>query len=159
MKTLVVYYSHDGNSAFVAEQIKAALGAELLRLETADSKKRGGLSKMFWGGRMVLTHTLPELKPYHIEPEAWDLIILGAPVWAGSPAPPLMSFLAKTPLRDKRVAFFLCHAGGRGQAAEKLKQELAGNTIVGDIDFVNPNGDGGSRTVTDRITGWVRQLG
>ena len=159
MKTLVVFYSHDGNTAFVAEQIRTVLGAELLRLETADSKKRGGLAKMVWGGKMVLTHTRPELKPYHIEAEAWDLIILGAPVWAGAPAPPLMSFLAKTPLTGRRVALFLCHAGGCGQAREKFKHELAGSTIVGDIDFVNPGKDGGSRQVTARITEWIHQLG
>jgi flavodoxin len=158
MKTLVIYYSYDGNSGFVAEQLKTALGADVLRLETADDKKRTGLTKMIWGGRQVFTHVLPELKPFEADLEPYDLVILGGPVWAGSPAPALRSFLAKTPVKDKRVALFLCHGGGKRDAFEKLKGDLPGNTFVGDIDFVNPL-KGDVRTLTDRINEWARTLG
>jgi flavodoxin len=158
MKALVIYYSYDGNSDFVAAQIKAALNADTLRLETADDKKRTGLTKMLWGGRQVFTHTLPELKPYEIDLEPYDLVILGCPVWAGAPAPALRSFLAKTPVRDKRVALFLCHGGGKRDASEKLKADLPNNTFVGDIDFVNPL-KGDTHALTERIHEWAKLLG
>jgi flavodoxin len=158
MKVLVVYYSYEGNSRFVAEQIKTALNADILHLETADDKKRTGLSKFMWGGKQVFSHALPELKPFQADFAPYDLVILGCPVWAGSPAPALRSFLAKTPVKDKRVALFLCHAGGKRDAFEKLKSDLPGNTFVGDIDFVNPL-KGDIHAITERIGEWARTLG
>ncbi|MDR1909736.1 MAG: NAD(P)H-dependent oxidoreductase, partial [Spirochaetaceae bacterium] len=150
MKTLVIYYSYEGNSEFVAAQIKAALGADLLRIETEDDRKRTGLSKFIWGGKQVFSRALPELKPYEVDIGAYDLIILGCPVWAGSPAPALRSFLARTPVKDKRIALFVCHGGGKGETLEKLKRELPGNTFVGDLDLANPL-KGDAAAVKERI--------
>jgi flavodoxin len=157
MKTLVIYYSYEGNSALAAEEIKKAAGADILELKTEDTAKRTGLAKYFWGGKQVFTHQYPKLKPYTVDPALYDLIIIGAPVWAGSPAPALHSFLGETKITGKRVALFCCHAGGKGKALDKLKALLPGNTIAGEIDFVNPaNQDRGE--LTKRIGDWVRTL-
>jgi flavodoxin len=157
MKTLVVYYSYEGNCRFVAERIQEACGADVLRLETKDDKKRKGLAKFFWGGRQVFAHIKPELKLYTVDIDAYDLVILGGPVWAASPAPALDSFLARTPVKGKRVAFFVCHGGGKGDVFTKLKSRFAGNTFAGEIDFQNPlTGDPAS--VRESIQQWVKTL-
>lgn len=157
MKTLVVYYSFEGNTGFIAEQIKTAASADILRLELVEDKKRGGLSKYIWGGRQVMAHEKPALKPYDVQIDSYDLIIIGGPVWAGSPAPALGSFLAQTKIENKKVALFCCHAGGKGKALEKLKAMLPGNTITGEVSFVNPlKGDKQEQVHT--VTGWVRGL-
>ncbi|MDR1306657.1 MAG: NAD(P)H-dependent oxidoreductase [Treponema sp.] len=157
MKTLVVYYSFEGNTGFIAEQIKTAASADILRLELTEDKKRSGLSKYIWGGRQVMTHKKPALKPYDVQIDPYDLIIIGGPVWAGSPAPALSSFLARTKIENKRVALFCCHAGGKGRALEKLKALLSGNTFAGEVSFVNPlKGDRQEQIHT--VTGWVSGL-
>jgi flavodoxin len=138
MKTAVVFYSHDGNCAFVAEQIKAQLNADMVRLCTEDEKKRGGFAKYFWGGVQVFMHKKPALKPYQFDPAAYELIIIGTPVWAASPAPPVQTFLSETKISGKKVALFICHAGGKGEAMQKFKSLLADNTIAAEIDFINP---------------------
>jgi flavodoxin len=138
MKTAVVYYSLDGNCVLIADMIKAAAQADVLRLQTGDSKHRRGFAKYFWGGRQVLTHQKPALKPYAINLDTYDLIIFGVPVWAASPAPAINSFLDGAALTNKKVALFCCHGGGMGKAMEKFKALLAGNTIAGTIDFKNP---------------------
>ncbi|WP_010257294.1 flavodoxin family protein [Treponema primitia] len=157
MKTLVVYYSYEGNSALVADQIKTALGAEILELKTEDDTKRTGFAKYLWGGKQVITHKTPKLKPYTVTIEDYDLIILGAPVWAGSPAPALQSFLGETKISGKKLALFCCHAGGKGKSLDKLKTLLPGNTIVGEIDFVNPAGQDRA-ALTKQIAEWVKLL-
>jgi flavodoxin len=118
MKTAVVYYSYEGNSVLVAEALKGRLQADLFRIETRDEKKRGGLAKYIWGGRQVFSHARPDLKPLALKPEDYDLIVIGGPVWAGSPAPALVSWLDTAKLKGKRIAFFLCHLGGKGKAME-----------------------------------------
>jgi flavodoxin len=157
MKTLVVYYSYEGNTGFIAEQIKTAASADILRLELADDKKRSGLSKYIWGGRQVFAHEKPALKPYTVQIEPYDLIIIGGPVWAGAIAPALNSFLAQTKIENKKIALFCCHGGGKGKALEKLKALLPGNTFLAEVSFVNPlKGDKQDQAHT--VTGWVRTL-
>ena len=140
MKTLVVFYSYDGNSALVAEELQKALGegCDTLELRIEDEAKRSGLAKYLWGGRMVLSHANPALKPCATTTEGYDFIILGGPVWAGSPAPALRSFIAAAQPAGKRIGLFLCHGGGPGKSLDKLKALLPGNIIAGTVDFVNP---------------------
>jgi flavodoxin len=156
MKTAVVYYSYEGHCAFAAERIGSQLGADLLRLYTVDEKRRSGFAKYFWGGGMVTMHRRPALKPYQFDPSAYDLIIIGAPVWAATPAPPIQSFLSERKLSGKRVALFLCHAGGKGKAMDKFKSLLAGNTIAAEADFCNPAK--GGETTEKQIDEWAASL-
>jgi len=161
MKIAVVYYSFDGNCALVAEEIKAQCNADLIRLCTKDEKKRGKLASMFWGGGMVLFRKNPPLKPYTFDPSAYDLIIFGAPVWAGHPAPPVRTFLSETGIAGKKTALFVCHGGGMGSALKKFQALLAGNDIIGGIDFEEPSrGNGADKAACEelkqKIANWVK---
>jgi len=157
MKTAVVYYTLDGNCAIVAREIKDKLGADLIRLYTQDEKKRSMIGKLFWGGGMVFRRKKPPLKPYTFDPSAYELIVIGAPVWAGSPAPPILTFLSEAGITGKKIALFVCHGGGKGNALEKFKAGLAGNDIVAEADFKEPakSGDEVGRQVAD----WVKGFG
>ncbi|MDR1617761.1 MAG: flavodoxin [Treponema sp.] len=158
MKALIVYYSYDGNCALVAERLAAALGADTLRLETAEDKRRSGLAKYVWGGKMVLSRTNPALKPYTVKPEDYDLIVVGFPVWAGSPAPPLLSFLSETKISGRKIALFCCHGGGKRRALQKAAALLEGNTLAGEADFVNPSREAPEKLAA-RIDEWAKRLG
>ncbi|GMO21443.1 MAG: flavodoxin [Termitinemataceae bacterium] len=139
MKTLIVYYSYDGNSALIASELGDLLGADIVRVETVDDKKRMGFSKYVWGGAQVFSKALPDLKPYTVNLEQYDLIVLGTPVWAGAPAPAMNSFLNKAKINGKNIALFICHMGGKAKAFEIFKKKLEGNTVVGEIDFISPS--------------------
>jgi flavodoxin len=159
MKTLVVFYSYDGNSALVAGELKRALGegCDTLELKTRDDARRSGFAKYLWGGRMVLTHKNPQLMPWNAALDGYDLIILGGPVWAGAPAPALQTFIAEAKMQGKRIGLFICHAGGPGKALDKLAALLPGNDIAGSIDFLNP-GKQDRAAAAERIEGWVKAL-
>jgi flavodoxin len=155
MKSLVIYYSYDGNCAVIAERIKSAARADILRLRTQDEKRRGGLAKYVWGGGQVMLRKKPALKPYTVAPDAYDLIFLGGPVWAGSPAPALSAFLAETRIVHKKIALFCCHAGAKGRVFDKLRAALPENTIAGEIDFINPAKQD-PRKALEEAEGWVK---
>ena len=157
MKTVVVYYTLDGNCALVAREIKDMLNADTIRLHTKDEKKHGKIGRYFWGGGMVVRGIKPPLKPYTFDPSAYDLIIIGAPVWAGSPAPPILTFLSEAGITGKKIALFICHGGGIRNTLEKFKAPLAGNEIVGEADFRNP-GKGSSEDLKQRIADWVKRF-
>ena len=154
MKTAVVFYSLDGNCALVAQEIKAQLNADLIRLETKDEKRRSGLAKFFWGGSMVFMHKKPPLKPFTFDPSAYDLIIIGTPVWASTPAPPVQTFIAEAGITGKKIALFVCHMGGKKDALEKFKALLAGNEIIAETDFVKP-ASGDIEAVKQQVAHWL----
>jgi flavodoxin len=163
-KTAVIYYSYEGNSVLVAETIKEALGAknpntvELFRIKTVDAKKRSGFAKYAWGGGQVFMHKKPALRPLSVDINACDLIILGTPVWAWSPAPALSSFLSDNKITGKKIALFCCHGGGKGKTFEKIRAMVPGNTIVAEIDFFEP-ARMNSAELKQKIEDWVKTLG
>lgn len=155
MKTAVIYYSLDGNSAVVAETLKAVLNADVYQLKTIDAKKRRGFFKMVWGVGQVMRKKKPELLPLSIDLDAYDLLILGTPVWAGSPSPALVSFLDKTKISGRKVALFCSHRGGKGDVFGKIKNLLQGNIITGEIDFFEP-AKADPAELKEKISAWIK---
>jgi flavodoxin len=157
MKTAIVYYSLDENCSLVAQELKSRLNADIFRLETVDSKKRSTFGKLLWGGSMVFLKKKPALKPYNFNPDNYDFIILGAPVWAGSVAPPMQTFLNDIKIEGKEIALYMCHGGGVGDAMNKFKALVNDNRLFGQIDFQYPL-KGSREEVKRRIGNWAIEL-
>jgi hypothetical protein len=96
------------------------------------------------------------LKPYAFNHQIYDLIIIGAPVWAGSPARPIRAFLAEAGITGKKIALFVCHNGGLGKALRKLEVLLSGNDIVDEADFISPIKD--IEKAKQQVVDWVKGL-
>ena len=157
MKAAVIYYSFDGNSAFIADTIKAELKAETFEIKTVDSKRRRGLALFLWGGGQVFFGKKPPILPPTIDIAAFDLIILGTPVWAGSPAPAMVTFLDKVKISKKKLGLYCCHGGSKGKVFHKMEALLPGNAIMGEIDFKEPK-KGDIPALKQKIVEWVKTL-
>lgn len=136
-KTLVVFYSLDGNTKLIAEAIAHEIDADILELKL--EKEIGkGFTKYFWGGRQVMQKQKPALKPFEKNPHKYDYLVIGTPVWAWTFTPAIRSFLAQTKLKNKKIALFCCHGGGPAKTLDNLAQELDGNEIIAKNDFEEP---------------------
>ncbi|MCL2320101.1 MAG: flavodoxin [Treponema sp.] len=158
MKIAVIYYSYEGHCAQVAKILQDILRADLFEIKTVDGKKRTGLAKYFWGGGQVMRKIKPPIKPLPVDTGKYDLIILGTPVWAGSPAPAMVSFLAGKNITGKKVALFCCNDGGKGKVFQKLKALVSGNTIAGEIEFVRLAKTDPS-LLKKKVAEWVKTIG
>jgi len=138
MKALIVYYSLDGNTRFIAQSIANEINAELLELKPKKKINPKGFMKYFWGGRQVTMREKPELLPLDKNPQDYDMIFVGTPVWAWRHTPAVETFFSTVGLKGKRIALFCCHGGGKGKTIEKMQQRLTGNEILGSIDFKEP---------------------
>ncbi len=157
MKALVIYYSFDGNTRLVSRLIAEAAGADVLELRTEDQPPSKGFSKYFWGGRQVFMKARPVLLPLDKDPAAYDLLFIGAPVWAFAPAPAMSSFLEKSGLRGKKIAVFCCSGGGPGKALERMEGILAAdNAIVGRMHFVEPLRS--PEAAADKARRWAQEV-
>ena len=139
MKTLIVYYSLEGNTAWAAERIAEITGAELLRLEPVKAYPSSGFRKFFWGGKSAVMAETPELLPYVFDPSAWDRIVFGFPVWAGNLTPPLRTFIRDNDLGGKRIAAFASQSGaGAEKAFGKLKAALGIDRLEAELVLIDP---------------------
>jgi len=105
MTYLVAYYSRTGNNRTIANQIADALSADID--EIIDKKNRQGKLNWLLAGRDSRARKLTEIQ-YQKNPQEYDTIIIGAPIWAWNPIPPLRTYLQEVDLKGKRVAFFIC---------------------------------------------------
>ena len=137
MKTLIVYYSLEGNTKMIAECMAKELEADLQRIKPA-KEISAGASKYLWGSIQILMKKKPEIMPMDKNPEDYDLILIGTPVWAWTYAPPIATLLSQVDLEQKSVAFFSCHGGQNGKTFQKLKEQLPGSQVLGEIDFFEP---------------------
>ena len=141
MRTIIVYYSLEGNSASVAEKLAEALGAETLRLEPEKAYPTGGMKKFLWGGKSAVMGEEPPLKPYAFNAADWDRVVFGFPVWAGTFAPPLRTFIKEqgAELENKAVAAFACQSGSGGERAiGKLAALLGRKDLAAELVLIDP---------------------
>ncbi len=139
MKTAVVYFSLEGNTKYAAELIGKALGADLIELIPSKAFPTGKVSKYFWGGKSATFGEAPKLEAYRFDPDKYDLVILGTPVWAGTFTPPLRTFIRANKLTGKKVALFAsCSGGSADKCFEALEKLLPGCTVVSTLRLVDP---------------------
>ena len=130
MKTLVVYYTLEGNTHYAAKKIASELGAGMLRLKPVKTYPKKGFRKFFWGGKSAVMAETPELQPYEFDASLYDGIVFGFPVWAGNVAPPLRTFIKENDLSGKRIAAFACQSGA---GAEKAFAKLTAALGIGEL--------------------------
>ena len=140
MKTLIVYYSMGGNTAFAAEKLAETLGAGLLRLEPQTAYPEKGAKKFLFGGKSALMGEKPALKPYDFDADC-ERVIFGFPVWASRVTPPLRSFIEenRAVLQGKRFAAFACQMGSGGEKAlESLRAFLGVEAFDAQTILIDP---------------------
>jgi flavodoxin len=157
MKALVIYYSFEGNTRFLAEQMAETTGGELLELKPLEEMKSKGFMKFIWGGKQVMSRKCPDLRPFEKNPADYDLIFIGTPVWAFTYAPALRTFFSRTELSGKKVALFCSCGGGAGKTLPRMREALAGNEILGEICFVEPLRSG-TEAKGQQAREWAEQM-
>ena len=139
MKSIIVYYSLEGNTEYAAKIIAEKTGAELLRIVPKKAYPDKGFRKFFWGGKSAVMAETPELEPYEFDAKRYDRIIFGFPVWAGNVTPPIRTFIKDNSLDGKRICAFACQSGsGAEKAFGKLKACLGIDSLAAETIFNDP---------------------
>ena len=141
MKRLVTYYSRTGTTKRIGEEIATSLGADLD--EILDQKSRKGIIGWLRAGRDSQTYKMTEIKVQK-NPNDYDMIIIGTPIWANNLTPPVRTYLTQYSLKGKKVAFFTTQGGDEpiGALAE-MKERVAESEIIATLsikqNFVKTN--------------------
>jgi len=136
LKSLVVYYTRDGNTRFVAETIAAEIGADLE--EVIDLKKRSGIFGYLSGGRDAIQGKETKISPSVKSPAGYELIVVGSPIWAGRPAPALTTYLKKNDLSGKKVAVFFSQDGKKITGFKQANALMSNSECIGELSVIQP---------------------
>ena len=132
MKRLIVYYSLSGNTEEAAKKIAKELGADLLKLETVKAMPKSFAAQIMVGGGQVAFNHIPKLKPFDVDPDSYDEIILGSPIWNSKGVPAVNAFLQDEATAAKVTALFFLSGGGeirKGLAAITKKLPNLKHTV------------------------------
>jgi len=111
MKSVVIYYTFEGNTRYVAEKIAARMGADILELviqaDTPPRKKRSIFRKRMRRASVDST----KLSSYQFNPAKYNTAILCIPVWSSGITSPIRTFLKENRLQGMKVGCVFCTCG------------------------------------------------
>lgn len=122
-KMLVVYYSQLGNTKALAEEIAKKTGADIEAVE-AVKPYDGDFDATIARCKQDFKDGTPcEINPVKANVADYDVIFVGAPVWFGVFAPPMLTWLEQVDLSGKKVVPFCTFgSGGLESSARNLEQ-------------------------------------
>jgi len=111
MKSLVAYYSRSNITKKLAENIADKIGGDIEQvIPKVNYQGKIGYAR---GGKDALTEKIVELDALKYNPADYDIVYIGAPVWASRAANPIISYLKQNEGKFNDVKFFLT-AGSSG---------------------------------------------
>lgn len=129
-KAIVIYYSQLNSTRQVAEQIATKLDIPIVEIEPVvpyDPDFNATIQR----GQKEMAGALPEIKPLDVKLEDYDVIFLGYPIWFGTYATPMMTFLKSANLDGKTIVPFCSFgSGGLNTSVNDLKKALPDSEIL-----------------------------
>ncbi len=154
MKRLVVYYSRTGFTKKVGELISNEINCDFE--EIYDRKKRSGILGYIRAGRDAKHGKLTVIKEIEKNPQLYELIILGTPVWNKRVSSPIRTYIAENYSKFKNVAFFCTAIKKGGQDTLALMAKLCNKTPVLTLELVKKEIKKGFHT--EKISKFTREL-
>lgn len=119
---LVLYYSQTQNTKKVAEEFASKLGADIEEIVAVNPYDGDFAQTIERCLKEREEGVIPEIKPLKSKISEYDVIFIGYPVWFGTYAPPVITFLKDTDLSGKKLVPF-CTFGSGG--LESSMQDMA----------------------------------
>lgn len=140
MKKAVVFYSLSGNTQAAAKEIAEGIGADLIELKLVKPFPTEKSKQLALGGMQAMFGMKPAIQELSKNIKEYDVLILGTPIWAGTIAAPVHSFLNKYQVLDKIVAVFTFSGGGDNKRCiAKLSKRLP--RLIVEVALANRDSD------------------
>jgi len=138
----------------VAEKIAEQLNADLC--EVIDKVHKKGRMLYVKGGMAAMREKLTDIEVAK-SIDAYDLVVVGSPVWAGKIAPAIRTFLVNNNFSCKQVAFFVSIGGDKPEKTfENIRKTIELNAIIDGLGVTQPlENEADAET---QVTEWCNQL-
>ena len=169
-KILIAYFSHigenvglsmiaKGNTEIVAEMIAERTGGTLLEVKPVTAYPRTYDECLKVAKKELAQNARPEIKPMDINPEDFDEIYIGYPVWLNEMPMPMYTFLEKYNLKGKLVHPFVTHEGSGLSAIAKLKKAATGAVVTKGLSIYGHIAQNNRKKAQKDVDKWLKFLG
>jgi len=153
-KMLITYYSRTGNTREIANQIHRSIGSDIFEIQVVkpypedyEEVKKIAMQEQQSGFK-------PALKTRVKNFEAYDLIFVGTPIWWGTIAAPVKSFLSEYDLSGKTIVPFTTHGGsGLGRSVADISKLCPNSILLDGIAIWGRN----VKTAQNEVSEWLQK--
>ena len=155
MNSLVVYYSRTGTTKKVGNLISEKLSCDVE--EIFDTKKRSGTSGVLRAGKdALLKKKLTTLEKIKKNPELYDLVIIGTPIWASNMSTPIRTYISEHKDKFKNVAFFCTESSQGGVKCFENMEKLCDKKPMATLEIKKKMMK--KETYIDKIKNFVEEI-
>lgn len=130
-KYLVLYYSQEGNTRRVAEELQKHLNADIEAIELEDPYPADYDQTIARCRQERADSVTPAIKPLKSDINSYDVVFLGYPVWFGTYALPIATLLKEQKFEGKTVVPFCTFgSGGLESSTADLRAALPNATVA-----------------------------
>ena len=124
-KTIVLYYSENGTTKTVAEELQKQLGADIEAVEAVEPYTGDFGATIQRGNKERQSGQWPAIKPLQKKIADYDVIFLGYPIWYGTYANPIVTLVKAEDFAGKTIVPFCTFgSGGLNTSAADLEKAL-----------------------------------
>lgn len=121
MKSLVVYYSRTNITEKLAKSIASKTDSDIEEIiPKVNYQGKLGYAR---GGKHAMQEKIIDLETLKYDPEDYDMVYLGTPVWVSKAANPLISYIKQNEGKFTNVKFFAtAGSGGFDSTFEQMEK-------------------------------------
>ena len=155
-KTLIVYYSHTGNTRQIAKHIQSATGGDIFELVLVKPYPAEYRKTIEQAKKELHDEIKPEIESGVENINDYDRIFIGSPNWLSTIAPPVTTFLSKYNLSGKTIIPFMTHGGGGlNHSVEDITKLVPNATIKAGRAFYGSSAESANNDVKE----WLKDIG
>lgn len=152
--SLIVYYSHSGNTRKLAKLIEQEFGGTLCELETENAYPSDYNTVVEQAKKEIQAGFRPVLKTTIKDITTYDQIFIGTPNWWNTIASPVATFLENCDFSGKTVVPFCTHGGGgSGNIEATVKKLCPGSNVLPALAIY------GNTAKDSQVGVWLKMLG
>ena len=155
-KSLVVYFSHTGNTENVANFIHQAVGGDIVKLETEEQYTDNYNDLLDIAQEEKNENARPALSTKIDNIDEYDTIFLGYPIWWGDMPMAIYTFLDEYDLSGKTIAPFVTSGGsGLSGTPGDIADEEPNATVTEGLSVRDSN----SENSQSAVNSWLSEIG
>lgn len=155
-RPLIVSYSYSGNTHQIARALQAITGGDWVEIHARQPYPMAFPALLAQVKQEIRSGYFPQLLPAAGSVRLYRVVVVGSPVWCGTIAPPLASWLRRNDLAGKILLPFYSHCGG---TVGDFRGDIARLCPKADVRKALGVMEDGGEDLAERLRAWLAEAG